>query len=325
MRRERNCVRGGSVLAAAGVLALAGQASAAFDIGPSYGTVELRWRERSTAGYNGSYVLGPGAVAGVDAFPTPDPTASAVLTQDATVVLVLEARVTAAEGMAGNPLRGLRAAVFDVVTNQTAGGAFARQQVTDGNPSLNPRANAKVNALNLGFDPAALPGHPGGTPRGVVAPFRSLADQSGAGANGPALGLVEGNLNRVRSALVALESAPLDPGNIDATHPGQYDKAGLDAWVPLYVAIYTITDVTTERDIVFTVANPATQVAQGITDYNFRGWRGDSNTMNSGLDFWQLTPGFTSAPTFTVHVVPGPGAAGAFAVFGIAMVRRRRS
>lgn len=323
MRRERNSVRGCLVFGLASTSMLAGQAAAGPDIGPSYGTVELRWRERSTAGYNGSYVLGPGAAAGVDSVPTPDPSAASVTAQDASVVLVLEARVTAASGMPGSELRGLRGAVFDVLTNQTTGGAFARQVVPDGNPNLNPRANAKVNAVNLGFDPATLPGYSGGVPRGVVAPFRSLADNNST--NGPALGLVEGNQNRIRSAVVSLEESPLLIENIDATHPGEYDKAGLNNWVPIYVAIYTVTDVTTVRDIVFTLANSDTQVAQGITDYNLRGWRGEQNALNSNLDFWQLTPGFTSPPTFTVHVVPAPGTAGALAVLGAMAARRRRS
>lgn len=325
MRRERNCVRGGAVLAAVGAIALVAQTSSGVDIGPSFGTVELRWRERSTAGYNGSYVLGPGATAGVDAFPTPDPTAQAVLNQDATVVLVLEARVTAAAGMPGNAIRGLRAATLDIATNQTSGGAFARQTVMDQVPGVNPRANARVTSLNLGITPSTLVNHPtSGAPRGVVSPFRQLAQNPSI--NGPGVGSFrDGDVNRIYKATPVLEISSLDPASADATHPGQYENAGLDAWVPLYIAIYTITDVTTERDIVFSVLNtPQSGGFPTSTDFDFRTWRGSPNPLLDNLDMWQLMPAFTTAPTFTVHVVPGPGAVGLVAVGGLVAPRRRR-
>lgn len=299
---------------------VAGGETIAGGFGPSYGTVEFRWRERSTPGYNGSYTLVSGAIAGVDAFPTPDPSETAVLTQDATVVLVLEARVTNTPGAPGTPGRGLLHAEFDVKTNQLLGGAFARQNGTDPIGGPNPRANAKISALNLGFDPTSLVNHPLGTPRGIPAPFRSLADNFGPGTNAADIGVVSPTLNTIDRIRLGLHREFLAPGGVDATHPGQYGKAGLDAWVPVHVSIYTITDVTTPRDIVFTLATPSDF---GPADYGLRTWRGLPNPWNSAADSWQMLPGFTTPPTFTVHVVPAPGV-GALVVAGGMMAMRRR-
>ena len=320
MRYVSACVRG------LGVVTAVGCCSAAFGqpyIGPSLGTVELRWRERSTAGYNGSYTIGPWVTPGVDAMPTPDVSAASVTAQDASVVLVLEARVTQAAGISGNPIRGLMGANFDMLTNQTSGGAFARQIVVDGSLELNPRGNARVSATNLGFDPTTLPGHPGPSTRGTVAPFRGWTDFAGPGTTGAGVGVVQPNLNRLYSQVYMLQTGLLDPANIDASHPGEYDKAGLDAWVPLYVASYTITDVSTPRDIVFSVSTRLGSAPED-TDYGFRTWRGATNLNNADIDLWLLSPGFTTPPTFTVHVVPGPGAAGAIGVAGLMVIGRRR-
>ena len=294
------------------------------NIGPSLGTVELRWRERSTAGYNGSYTIGPWVTPGADSVPTPDPSAASVTTQDASVVLVLEAKVTQASEIIGNPIRGFRGANFDVITNQTAGGAFARQTITDAVSQLNPRANARINTTNLGFDPSTLPGFPAGAPRGLVSPFRQAATDGGL-TNGPALGIIRnGNVNAIHRVFPALELAYLDPANLDATNPGEYELAGMNAWVPIFVAIYNITDITTPRDIVFTVANIENSPGPAITDYQFRTWRGQSNPENGNIDLWRLNPAFTAPPTFTVHVVPGPGASGVLGLAGMLAVARRR-
>lgn len=311
-----------SVLGAMAGLAI-GAAAFGQNIGPSLGTVELRWRERSTAGYNGSYTLGPGATAGVDVVPTPDPSAASVTAQDASVVLVLEARVTPAAGITGPGIRGLRVASMNIKTNQTSGGAFGRQDVPDGVSVVNPRANARVNATNLGFDPATLLDYPAsGVVRGLVSPFRETALNAG-GLNGPGLGHFRTGNNTIHKIEPALQTANLNPANPDATNRGQYALAGLNAWVPLCIVVYNITDVTTARDIVFTATN-VDGVPQ-ITDYGFRTWRGSANTQNGDLDLWSLSPGFTTPPTFTVHVVPGPGAAGVLALgCGVALRRRMR-
>ena len=288
-------------------------------LGPSLGTVEFRWRERSTAGYNGSYAIGPETAPGVDVVPTPDPSAASVTAQDASVVLVLEAKVTQAAGLTGSPIRGLFNAQFNISTNQESGGAFSRQVVSDG-LSLNPRANARVNTTNLGFNPATLPSNPTGTQRTLVAPYRYFANQPNL--NGPALGHFQSGANTIYKMLPVLSTDNLNPGNEEATHPGRYDLAGLDNWVPLCIVIYTITDVATARDIVFTVG-PSDDLAGA--GYDFGTWRGQPNPANDNTDRWKLLPGFTTPPTFTVHVVPGSGAAGVMGVGALlAMARRRR-
>lgn len=293
--------------------------------GPTLGTVELRWRERSTAGYNGSYTLGPGAVAGVDMVPTPDPSAASVTAQDASVVLVLEAKVTQRAGIAGNPIRGLSSMGFAVETNQVSGGAFARQVfATPGAPETGLRPNARVNATNLGFDPTALAGYPGGAARGVVSPFRAGVDSTIAGMNGITIGVVQPNLNRVINITPGTQIDLLSPGNPDATNPGEYGLAGLDTWVPVYVMVYTITDVTTPRDIVFSFKKPQMWNAPEYPEYFFRTWRGARNPDYANSDTWRLDPGFVTPPTFTVHVVPGPGAFGLIGVGACAFMRRRR-
>lgn len=310
-----------SALGAMAGLAI-GAAAFGQNIGPSFGTVELRWRERSTAGYNGSYTLGPGATAGVDVVPTPDPSAASVTAQDASVVLVLEARVTSAAGITGPAIRGLRVASMNITTNQTSGGAFARQNVPDGVSSVNPRANARVNATNLGFDPATLLDYPAsGVVRSLVSPFRETALNAG-GLNGPGVGHFRTGNNTIHKIEPALQTGNLNPANPDATNRGQYALAGLNAWVPLCIVVYNITDVTTERDIVFTATN--VDGAPQNTDYGFRTWRGFGNTENGGLDLWQLSPGFAAPPTFTVHVVPGPGAVGMLGLAGLLAAGRRR-
>lgn len=315
------CVFGRAGIAAAVVVVACGAAAAQSGIGPSVGTVELRWRERSTPGYNGSYTIGPGTAPGVDAVPTPDPSAVSVTTQDASVVLVLEAKVTQAAGLVGNPIRGLRAAGFDIMTNQTSGGAFARYVATDSASMINPRANARINTLNLGFNPTTLPGHEA-IARSVVAPFRGL----GAGGNGPGLGIVGASLNRIQQpifgAVIDLFQPTGEPG--EPPPPG-YEVLGLNTWVPIYLAVYTITDVTTPREVVFTPRNTFGHTGAPTTsDYNFRTWRGMSNPDNTGLDFWQLTPGFTTPPSFTVRVVPAPAGVGVLAIGALVAVRRRR-
>ena len=298
------------------------------NIGPSLGTVELRWRERSTAGYNGSYTIGPWVAPGVDAMPTPDPSAASVTTQDASVVLVLEAKVTQASGIVGNPIRGLRGTEFSITTNQTTGGAWGRQVVPDQVPGINPRGNARVNTTNLGFNPSTLPDHPtSGVPRGLVSPFREAALGAG-GLNGPALGHFPSGPNTIHKILAVLQTENLNPMNPEATNPGAYEFAGLDAWVPIYIAAYTITDVTTPREIVLKVVNADNGSPPSLqpTDYGFRAWRGALNSQNADLDLWQLSPGFTSPPTFTVHVIPVPGVAGVVALgCGIVVGRRRRT
>lgn len=292
-------------------------------IGPSYGTVEFRWRERSTPGYNGMYTLGPGAVAGIDAVPTPSPSAASVTAQDASVVLVLEAKVTNSPGAPGTPGRGLLAAEFDVLTNRTTGGAFARQNYSQP-PGATPRANARIDALNLGFDPSTLVNFPtSGIPRAVVPPFRAWADDDGPSSNQPDIGVVSTDLNKIRGIAASLQREFFTPGYPDATNPGEYNLAGLDEWVAIYVAIYTITDVTTPRDIVFTIGQPFGQNA-GL-DYALRTWRGQTNPLNGGSDSWQMSSAPGTPPTFTVRVVPGPGAVGVLALgCGGALRRRRR-
>lgn len=315
------------VACALGTAAGLGMNTAAFGqvIGPSIGTVEFRWRERSTPGYNGSYTVGPWVTPGVDAVPTPNPSAASVTAQDASVVLVLETRVTAAPGVTTNPIRGLYSGEFGIITNQASGGAFARQNITAQLPELNPRANARVNTLNLGFDPSTLVNFPlSGIPRGVVSPFRATADRFGPSTNTPDIGTVTGNANAIRGIATVLQSEFLAPENIDATNPGEYDLAGLNTWVPVYIAIYTITDVTTPRSIVFTMERPDVEQGGGQWDYALRTWRGVTNPDNGFADSWQLLPGFAQPPTFTVHVVPGPGVGGAMGLAGLAVLGRRR-
>lgn len=312
-----------SIGVAAGI-ALSAAALAQSGIGPSLGTVEFRWRERSTPGYNGSYTIGPDTTPGVDAMPTPDPSAASVTAQDSSVVLVLEAKVTQGSGLAGNPIRGLFSAQFDVLTNQTSGGAFARQVVSDGVPGVNPRANARVNTTNLGFNPTTLLEHSSqSAPRTLVSPFRHLGSIAGA-PNSPAVGHFRSGTNRIHEILGVLTTTNLDPLELEPTHPGQYDLAGLDSWVPLCIVIYTITDVTMPRDIVFSIANGISVGGNPVrNDYGLRTWRGLRNQLN-GEDQWQLMPGFTTPPTFTVHVVPGPGAAGALGAGALLVMARRR-
>lgn len=317
------------VLSALAVASLAGSTFGQA-IGPSLGTVELRWVERSTAGFNGAYALGAGAVSAPAQTTGAAPTAAQIADQDSVVVLLLQARVT---GNVGGPaIRGLMAAGFDIGTNQSTGGSFTTFTNNDGTPALNPRggANSGTNAAgqgNLGFNPGTALGDgsamAGATNRGVVAPFRAVANNNSA--NGPALGVATADGNTLSKVTLGAQTSDFDPNNGDGTNPGQYNLLGLDQWVTVYVAIYNISDVSTVRDIVFTVRNsPATAPNPDPTDYGFRTWTGGSNSQNGGLDLWQLSPGFTSAPTFTVSVVPAPGAAALLGLGGMLAARRRR-
>lgn len=314
------------VLSALAVASLAGSTFGQA-IGPSLGTVELRWSERSTAGFNGSYALGAGAISAPAVTNGAAPTAAQVTQQDSVVVLVLQARVT---GNVGGPaIRGLMAAGFDITTNQASGGSFTTFVNNDGTPELNPRggANSGTNAAgqaNLGYNPGTVLGAMAGAAnRGVVAPFRSVANNNSA--NGAALGVASANGNTLSKVTLGAQTADFDPNNIDATNPGEFNLLGLGQWVDVYVAIYNISDVSSVRDIVFTVRNsPATAPNPDPTDYGFRTWTGGSNSQNGGLDLWQLTPGFSVAPTFTVSVVPAPGAAALLGLGGMIAARRRR-
>lgn len=314
------------VLSALAVASIAGTTFGQ-SIGPSLGTVELRWIERSmpagtfNGGYNLPAAAAPSAISTTGAMPS----TTAITTQDAVVVLVLQARVT---GNVGGPaIRGLAAAGFDVVTNQTAGGGFRSINVADGTPALNNRGSAQVgnntNGANILGGANTAPGA-ASSDRGVPAPFRAVANNNST--NGPALGVLSANSNVLSKVTLGAQQGFFTNADDFPDTFGAYNLLGLDQWVNVYAAIYDITDVNTVRDIVFTVRNsPATPPNPDPTDYGFRTWTGGSNTQNGGLDLWQLSPGFTAAPTFTVSIVPAPGAAALLGLGGLIATRRRRT
>jgi hypothetical protein len=311
------------VLSALAVASLAGTTFGQ-SIGPSLGSVELRWVERSTAGFNGQYELPAGATASPANTTGTAPTAAQVTQQDGVVVLLLQARVT---GNVGGPaIRGLAAAGFDITTNQAAGGAFRSINVADGTPALNNRGSAQVGSgaagTNvLGFSQAAAPGA-ATSDRGVLAPFRSVANNNST--NGAALGVLVNNGQTLNKVTLGAQTGFFT--NVDDFPDtfGAYNLLGLDQWVTVYAAIYDISDVTTTRDIVFSVANSAS--TPPVNDYGFRTWTGSGNTQNGGLDIWALSPAFTSSPTFTVRIaIPAPGSAALLGLGGLVAARRRRT
>lgn len=327
--REMHCV-----IAAAAGLAMAASALAT-SIGPSLGTVEFRWRERSTSGYNGMYALPNGAAASSVVTNGASPTAAQVTVQDAVVVLVLEARVTQAASLpAGiSAIRGLQGAQFDITTNQTSGGAFRSIVVADGNPAVNPRGGAvvggttagSVGGVNLGLGGAPNALLPGAaiSNRGVVAPFRGVANNNSA--NGPAVGVLSANQNTLGGVFLGEQPQLFGP---EDDYAGQYQYLGQDAWVPVYCAIYDITDVTSVRTVTFSIRRWIGTWPYPVGDTWLQTSTGVLNPQNPQFDAWALSPATTGytpeSATFSV-IIPAPGGAAWLALGSVLVARRRRA
>jgi hypothetical protein len=314
------------VISTVALLALAGSAMAQ----SPYGTVEFRWRERAvgvlpTIGGVQTTVLNPLAA--------PSPANNSVSTPavagdatDAAFHLILEARVTRAQG--NTDLGGLAGFAFNMVSSDTrAQGSFAANNNTGAWPENRNAASASTTIYSqIGAYTAAQGGAlPGTTGRGVFGPFRRVADLGGN--NQPAIGVQNLSSSGPLANNATLENitigAQVDPltfvdGDTGENGPyfGRNDFYGLNTWVPVYIAIYNVTDLAGRSFIDINAQIGATSP----TDSGLRGFRG-INT-DQGVDSWQIDNG--GLPTFRIAIVPAPGSAALLGLGGLLVARRRR-
>lgn len=278
-------------LSALALVAFAGAANAQ--------TIEFRWQER-----HGQNSIGPGAV------PVAGDTASGVGNgTDATLILYLEARVTGGNALGlstfggsvntndpFNPLRNTNGSQQGFLS----GAADASAPGTNVN---NARSTSTwVPAFNQTWQDADENPLPPG--RGIFNPFRQVANLGNA-ANGildDADGTTPGLQSPANNAVINLFGNMAEADyNANSTN-----NFGADGFIPLFVVRYDVTDLTA-RQLTFTFDGFVTA---------FSGFAG-------GLAVEAATvEGQTS---YTVNIVPAPGAAALLGLGGLVALRRRRA
>jgi hypothetical protein len=305
-----------SFVSAIALLALAGAANAQF------GNVEFRWRERGTGLVTGPVQVPttaasastlPGGLNGANAA---SGAGSITFTGDARFAFILEARLTSSTAL------GLGGVAFSLQNTDLGGGSQFAASPVSASPDLRNAASASA-AIYTGvgaYTPLAsttLPSGGAAGPRGIFAPFRSVAD-IGTG-NQPAIGVQNGgSLNNI---VIAANPEPLSFVDPDTFEPGPYNGRtefyGLNTWVPIYIAVLNVADVSTVRDIVINA--PIGNTSAG--DSGVRAVRGINNA--EGIDSWLVTS--QGIPSLTLQVVPAPGAVALLGLGGLVAARRRRA
>lgn len=285
------------VFSALAVAALAGAAQA-------QNTIEYRWVER-----HGQTTIGPGAT------PVAGATVAGVGTgTDATIILTLEARVVGQ----GNAL-GISTFGGDVVSNdpfnttRNTGGntqGFLSVASTQGGAPAGLHVNAAFS--NSNWAPSYVPYPDGdggflGTGRGIFNPFRQIANlgdnaQGVANDNDGATAGLQNPTNNVLQRLFGNMSFGDYQNNEDG--PG---RLGLGSFIPLFVVRYDVTDLTA-RNLTITFNGFITAFA-GYAD---------------GQPVQAISATGIST-TYTVSIVPAPGAAALLGLGGLVATRRRRA
>jgi hypothetical protein len=255
-------------------------------------TIELRWTER-----HGQTMIGPGAT------PVAGDTASGVGTvSDATLFLTLEARVV------GGTTSGISTFGGDVTSTDpynpvrnTGGNAngFFSGAADASAPGFNV-ANARATST---FSPNFVgpwvngDGDPLASGRGIFNPYRQVANLGNA-----AQGIVDSvgeTVNAARSVFGNMAQA-----DFDANAGNNFGNQG---FITLAVFRYDVTDLTA-RNLVFT-------------------WNGFVTAFNGydagGLPIEVASP--EGSVSYTVSIVPAPGAAALLGLGGLIAARRRRA
>jgi uncharacterized protein (TIGR03382 family) len=276
-------------LSALALVAFAGAANAQ--------TIEFRWTER-----HGQTEIGPGAL------PIAGDTTSVGNGTDGTLLLFLEARV-----VGGNAL-GISTFGGNVVTNDP----FNPTRNTNGSQQgfLSAAADASApgtNVNNARSTAAFAPsygawvngdGDPLPAGRGVFNPFRQVANLGNAAngilddVDGTTPGLQTPATNSVINIFGNMAQADFDnnAGN----------NFGADGFIPLFIVRYDVTDLSA-RSLTFTYEGFVTA---------FSGFAG-------GLAVEAAT--VEGSTSYTVNIVPAPGAAALLGLGGLVALRRRRA
>jgi len=280
------------VLSALAVAAFAGAASA-------QNTIEFRWVER-----HGQTSIPAGAV------PLVGDSAVVGTGLDATILLALEARVSG-----GNAI-GISTFGGDVNTNQAylSGSAFfgtgsTQGGATPGTRVNNTRSSAVFETNYVGY--VDVNGDPLGTGRGVFNPFRQIANlgdnaqgvlndtnASLAGLQLPATNVVQRIFGNMANDVFLDNSAAAEFGLVDADADDDY--------IPLFITRLDVTSLEL-RTITITYAGFITAFSSYAN-----GQPVESTTS-------------TISTTYTVSVVPAPGAAALLGLGGLVVARRRRA
>jgi hypothetical protein len=277
------------VLSALAVAALAGAANAQ--------TIEFRWTER-----HGQNSIGAGAlpIAG-------DPN-NAGTVSDATLFLSLEARVVGGGALGVSTFGGtvLTNDAFNPVRNTggNAQGFFSAPNI-DGSAAGTQNAWARATStFNTSYgawvngDGDTLAGG-----RGIFNPYRQIANL-GTAANGI---VDDTDLGTDGLQLPAVNSVINLFGNMaEADYSANVANFEGDAFIPLFIVRYDVTDLSA-RQLTFTYDGFITAFSGFV----------------EGAPVEALTVEVT--PTYTVNIVPAPGAAALLGLGGLLAARRRRA
>jgi len=214
---------------------------------------------------------------------------------DATLWFIVQARVTGLQpGTAINGLGGFAGTVN--ITSGGGGGSFkaAGTAGTGGNPTNNSPSN---------FYPASGLPNPGfGTGPALYSPFRLVSDL-GAGGNGTRASVGANALTDIVGATGGNALANLTDGAMEN------NVWGVDQWVNAYTFQYDVSDFTARTLVVQT---------------NFVGSTYFNAVDGGGVPNALLFQG-ESQGSYTVSIVPAPGAAALLGLGGLLAARRRRA
>lgn len=258
-------------------------------------TIEYRWVER-----HGQTAIGPGAQVAPDG-----PTVVGHTDSDLTILLTLEARV-----VGQGPALGISTFIGNVVTNDPFGthGAFMGQSATTPNvaPGLvvnSARATAAYAPSYQGYvdeDDNPLPAG-----RGIFNPFRQIANLGD---------ISNGALNDNSGSMAGLQAPAFNGvyelfGNLaQADYTNNLNTGaefGLGVFVPLFAVRYDVNTIDLSQ-LTFTFTGYIT---------SFSGFASGQPVEAQTID---------ASTTYTVSIIPAPGAAAVLALAGVAAVRRRR-
>ncbi|MBX3406359.1 MAG: hypothetical protein KF869_06310 [Phycisphaeraceae bacterium] len=285
------------VFSALALTALAGAAQA-------QNTIEYRWVER-----HGQNSIGPGAV------PVAGATAAGVGTPtDATIILTLEARVIGQ----GNAL-GISSFGGDVnstdpfnPTRNTGGNTqgFLSTTSTQGGAPAGLHVNAAFANTNWAQSYAPYPDGDGGflsTGRGIMNPFRQIANlgDNAQGVANDADGATAGLQNPANNVLQRL-FGNMSFGDFGNNEDGPA-RLGLGSFIPLFVVRYDVTDLTARSLVI-----------------SFNGFISAFSGYADGQPVVAVADTAVSA-SYTINIVPAPGAAALLGLGGLVAARRRRA